>query len=156
MPLDSSGQFRHNTESAMMHSGGKMPAKQPQMAHKEGESGGDASMTEVHSHGDGTFHTVHDGQEEPHESIGHMHVHLSKIHGGEGDKHFHAHHEGGMMHSHSVESKDGEPRHEEHSPEDSEGASSHLHEAMGGHEQAMEPGQQEEPAAGAQDGGGLY
>jgi hypothetical protein len=125
MPLDSGGVYRHNDQSARMHSPKEPKESEPKESEPKETEG---EMTEVHNHGDGTFHTVHGGKEEQHESIGHMHAHLSKIHGGAGEKHFHAHHDGVGVHSHGVESG-GEPDHREH--EDTEGAKGHLDEALG-------------------------
>ena len=81
MPMDATGQYRHNHESANMHS--EQAGKKYNPDGKE-EEGGGGEHTEVHNHGDGTFHTVHGGEQTEHESIGHMHAHLSKIHGEEG------------------------------------------------------------------------
>lgn len=130
MPLDGKGSYRHNDQVARANGGSaKEPKeKEPSMHEpkepKEAEGG---NMTEVHNHGDGTFHTVSDGKEEQHETIGHMHAHLSSMHGAEGEKHFHAHHDGVMPHSHSVETG-GEAEHRDH--EDTEGMKQHMDESM--------------------------
>lgn len=119
MPVDGQGTYRHNDQVARLHtpqSGERGAAKGP---------GNEDGHTEVHNHGDGTFHTVHDGQEEHHESIGHMHAHLSKLHGAPGEKHFHAHHDGMSHHSHAVETG-GEPEHKEHDPQNIEDAKNAL------------------------------
>ena len=145
MPLDGKGTMRHNFEVARAHS--------PERS-REGMSSGDASenVHEVVDHGDGTFTTRHpEHGEVHHESIGHMHAHLSKHHGEDGHEHFHAHHDGaGMHHSHHVASG-GEPDHREHDGLD--GVHEHMDEKMGGEE--------EEPAEVARVGGdgeedGLY
>jgi hypothetical protein len=130
MPLDSMGKMHHNSQVANMHSklneGAKKSDKLSGASDGEDKTG-EENMTEVHDHGDGTFHTMHPehGQVE-HESIGHMHAHLSSVHGEEGHKHFHAHHDGMEAHHHSVESG-GEPKHEQ--GEDT--MHNHLDEAMG-------------------------
>lgn len=144
MPLDGAGVYRHNTESAIMHS---KAAGRPMPGSKEGQSTGD--HTEVHDHGDGTFHTVdpEHGKVE-HETIGHMHAHLSKVHGEPGHSHFHARHGGESAHSHSVESG-GEPDHREH--EDAQGMHEHFQEFAG--DTDGRDGVGEAPADG---GGGLY
>jgi hypothetical protein len=151
MPLDASGNYRHNHESAQMHS---------QAAGKKYNAGGDndekqedSGHTEVHDHGDGTFHTVHpDHGEVQHETIGHMHAHLSKIHGEEGHSHFHAHMaSSGEHHSHSVRSGE-EPESREH--EDAQGMHEHLDDAMGG-DHDKDPEEEEQQPAGA-GLGGLY
>lgn len=142
MPLDSTGTYRHNHESASMHSkaAGK-PMQAPEA--KEDESTGDA--TEIHDHGDGTFHTEPGNVQ--HESIGHLHAHISATHGQPGHKHFHAHHDGGGggggSHSHSVESG-GEGDHREH--EDENGMREHFDEFAG------EDGQEDGGQAQAEDG----
>lgn len=155
MPLDSQGNFRHNHEAAMMHSqaaGKSYTAKSV----NEHEDDGNMDHTQVHDHGDGTFHTVHpEHGEVQHESIGHMHAHLSKIHGEDGHSHFHAHHDGVAHHSHSAKSGE-EPEHREHDGVD--GVHDHLAEAMGGGEEnAEEPDGDEASLAGGHKGlGGLY
>lgn len=149
MPLDAGGTFRHNHESAAMHSKADGKEYKPE-GKPDPENGGE--HTEVHNHGDGTFHTVHGGEQVDHESIGHMHAHLSKIHGEEGHKHFHAHHDGMAMHTHSA-SSDQEPEHRDH--EDVEGAHQHMDEAMGDQEQMGEPDGDEQMASAAPAGKGL-
>lgn len=144
MPLDGKGVFRHNNESARMHT--RAAGLDPD---KEGQSTGD--HTEVHNHGDGTFHTVdpEHGQVE-HESIGHMHAHLSKVHGEPGHKHFHAHHDGEAIHTHSSNAGE-EPESRDHDAEDTDGAADHLHEAIGGESGEEEPDDNEHES----DGDGL-
>lgn len=120
MPLDSMGKMRHNSQSAAMHSKGK----DPKMSDKtDSEPMDTEGATEVHNNGDGSFKTVHGGQEEHHETIGHMHAHLSKLHGEPGGKHFHGHSDGMTHHSHSVETG-GEPEHKDH--EDEHGIPQHA------------------------------
>jgi hypothetical protein len=137
MPLDSGGKFRHNTQVAGMHSkmnsGERSKAKEEILGGKSdgGEEGG---HTEVHNHGDGTFHTVHDGKEEQHETIGHLHAHLSMLHGAPGEKHFHGHSDGMMHHSHAGETGQ-EHEHRDHESED--GIHEHAAEHFGAGEQAQ-------------------
>ena len=140
MPLDAGGQFRHNHEAAAMHSQAKGKSYTPKAKEPMEDDGNKDGATEVHNHGDGTFHTVHQGEQTEHESIGHMHAHLSKIHGEDGHSHFHAHHDGMTHHSHSAKSGE-EPEHREHESE--EGVHEHLSEAMGGH--AEPDGDEAEP-----------
>lgn len=147
MPLDATGTFRHNHEAAQMHS---QAAGKSYNAPAKGEHEDGGNMTEVHNHGDGTFHTTHGGQKEEHESIGHLHAHLSKLHGEEGHSHFHAHHDGMTHTSHSVKSGE-EPEHREH--DEPEGVHEHLSEAMGGSQDEPEA-EAEEPAGKGL--GGLY
>lgn len=129
MPLDSGGNYRHNSQVAAMHSKGMSRNEQKDRIldgkKPEGEETEGGEHTKVFNHGDGTFHTEHQGEEVQHGNIGEMHAHLSKIHGEPGEKHFHAHHDGFDAHSHAVETG-GEPEHEEHDASDIEGLKEHL------------------------------
>lgn len=144
MPMDAQGNFRHNHESAKMHS--EAAGKKYESATKsEPEAGGD--HVEIHPHGDGTFHTMHHGEKVDHETHGHALIHAAKIHAEEGHSHFHGHHDGMAMRSHSVKAGE-EPESREH--EDVGGMHEHMDEAMGG----APEGQQEEnqPAGAGLDG----
>lgn len=129
MPLDASGTYRHNHESAAMHSQAEgkeyKPEKDPM-----NENSGDAH--ELHDHGDGTFHTVHQGEKVEHESLGHALIHMAGKHAEEGHTHFHGHHDGMVHKSHAVRSG-GEPESREH--EDVQGMHDHMDEAMGEREE---------------------
>lgn len=141
MPLDSGGKFRHNSQVAAMHSKGKDEMKSDKTDAKPMDDEGSEKMTEVHDHGDGSFHTVSGGEQEDHETIGHLHAKLSSLHGSPGQKHFHAHSDGMEHHSHSVETG-GEADHRDH--EDEGGMEQHLGESMSGeHGSPMDDGQQE-------------
>lgn len=151
MPLDGKGMYRHNNQVAKMHGGGDAAGREGmknKILDSSKESGAEegGEHTEVHNHGDGTFHTVHGGEQTEHESIGHMHAHLSKIHGQAGEKHFHAHHDGFEPHSHSVETG-GEPEHQEHDPANIEAVKEHLGRFFDEekHEGGDEEGQEAEP-----------
>lgn len=152
MPIDAMGNFRHNHEAAKMHSEAAGKKYNP-----EGGGEEDGEHTKVFNHGDGTFHTEHNGERVDHESIGHMHAHLSKIHGEDGHQHFHAHHDGMEGHSHHV-SGDGEPDHQEHDMANLEGLKEHFGKFID--EEAKEPaegeGDEEESEAGGKGLGGLY
>jgi hypothetical protein len=63
---------------------------------KEGAS----EHSELHSHGDGSYHTMHGGAQEEHPSLGHALMHLAGKHEPEG-KHMHVKHDG-MISSHHV------------------------------------------------------
>lgn len=76
MPLDSGGKFRHNSQVAKMHS--KPQMSKPAMENEE-DTG--EAMTEVHGHGDGSYHTVHKGKHEEHPDFHHMTSHLAAMHG---------------------------------------------------------------------------
>lgn len=76
--------------------GGKPMRPAPQM-HEGGESKG---HSELHDHGDGTFHTVTaDGKQTEHPHIGHAIIHLAKYHESDG-AHSHVHHHDGGHTSH--------------------------------------------------------
>jgi len=154
-PLDSAGQYRHNTEAAQMHS--KAQGKQDPGKSVEGKSSGDGSEHTITDHGDGTFTTHHpEHGEQHHESIGHLHAHISKVHGEEGHKHVHIHHDGETVHEHRVEGG-GEPEHEEHDPENLESLKQNLGQFLGEEEQEGKhegnEGAAEHEGAGL---GGLY
>jgi hypothetical protein len=86
MPLDAQGNFRHNHEAAQMHS----QAAGKSYGEKETKPEGDSEHVEIHPHGDGTFHTMHKGEQVEHDSRDHedetgAHEHLSEVMGGEPD-----------------------------------------------------------------------
>jgi hypothetical protein len=142
MPLDAGGKFRHNTQVAAMHSKGKdaklSDKKDSKPLDDKGAEDGH-EITEVHDHKDGSFHTEPDGEE--HETIGHLHAHLSKLHGAAGEKHFHGHSDGISHHSHAVETG-GEAEHRDH--EDEHGIAEHLNEHIGGDGTPQEDGEEQE------------
>lgn len=147
-PLDSQGVFRHNDESAAFHSkaaGKEMPKKE---APKEG--GGD--HIEIHSNGDGTFHTMHRGETMEHPTHGHALIHAARIHAEDGHSHFHGHHDGMAHHSHSVHGGGEEPESRDH--EDVGGMHQHLDETMGG--EGMPEAEEEEQQPAGAGLGGLY
>jgi len=86
---------------------------------------------EVHDHGDGSFHTVKDGQEEQHPDLLHMTTHIAHAHE-PGSKHHHAKHDGFSGHTHGMH-EDG--THEETQEHDgAESMSEGLKAFMGGEE----------------------
>jgi hypothetical protein len=109
-----------------MHSQAKGKSYNPDKEPMNAESG---DSHELHDHGDGSFHTVHQGEQVEHESLGHALIHMAKTHAEEGHKHFHAHHDGMSMKSHSASAGE-EPESREH--EDVGGAHQHMDEAMEG------------------------
>jgi hypothetical protein len=147
MPLDAQGNFRHNHEAAQMHS----QAAGKSYGEKETKPEGDSEHVEIHPHGDGTFHTMHKGEQVEHESHGHALIHAAKVHAEEGHKHFHAHHDGESMKSHSVEGG-GESESRDH--EDETGAHEHLSEVMGGEPDGDEG--EAQPEMAGKGLGGLY
>lgn len=155
MPLDASGTYRHNHESAQMHS--KAAGKEYKTADTGKDQGheDDGNSVSIHSHGDGTYHTEHGGEKVEHPSHGHALIHAAKAHAEEGHKHFVAHHDGEMMHSHGHDGGETESR--DH--EDDQGAHQHMDEVMGdGDGEDKEPDGDEEkaPEMAGKGLGGLY
>jgi hypothetical protein len=153
MPIDSTGAFRHNHESAAMHSEAAGKKYNPDGDQGHEDSNGD--QVEIHSHGDGTFHTMHQGEREEHETHGHALIHAAKVHAEEGHKHFIAHHDGETVHTHSVKGGE-EPEHQEHDPANLESAKQHLDQFFD--EEAGEKSHEgeEEPSGEGEGLGGLY
>lgn len=147
MPLDGSGQYRHNDEVAQFHS------KAQGKPHPMQEQKGGGEHVEIHSHGDGSFHTMHKGEKVEHATHGEALMHAAKMHSEVGHKHFHAHHDGGVMHTHSMH-EGGEPDHQEHDGEDTEGPKGHFAQFMG--EEEKEPEHQSGEESGGDGLGGLY
>ena len=88
MPIDEKGRFHINSQkmgAARGRDEGEPSLKQ------EGET--DGGHSELHAHGDGTYHTVHNGERAEHPSITHATAHLAGKHEPEG-KHLHIHHDG--------------------------------------------------------------
>lgn len=153
MPLDATGTYRNNHEQAAFHS--KAAGKEYKADAKPKEQGeeGEGDHVEIHSHGDGTFHTMHGGEKMEHPTHGHALIHAANAHAEEGHKHFHAHHDGESMHSHSANGGETESR--DH--EDEQGAHGHMDEVMGGENPDGEEAEGEEQPQHAGAGlGGLY
>ncbi len=145
--MDAGGNFRHNDEVARFHS--KAQGKpHPGEEHAEG-----GDHVEIHSHGDGTFHTVHKGEEVQHETHGHALMHAAKMHAEEGHKHFHAHHDGATMHTHAMH-EGGEPEHQEHDPENLESLKDHFNQFIG--EEEKEPSEDDSGAMAGKGVDGMY
>src|ERR1700676_1684351 len=94
----------HSISEAMsgMAHGHRTPRKEPQAA-PAGADG--AGHTELHDHGDGTFHTVTpDGEKTEHPHLGHALAHIAHHHMPDG-AHSHVHHqeEGGHVSHHVKE-----------------------------------------------------
>ena len=76
------------------------------------------SPMEIHDHGDGSFHTVKDGQEEQHPDLLHMTTHIAHMHEPE-SKHHHAKHDGFSGHTHGMDEAGNHQETQEHdSPEE--------------------------------------
>lgn len=152
MPLDAGGTYRHNHESAKMHS--EADGKKYEMGKDQGhEDEGNGEHVEIHSHGDGSFHTEHKGEKVEHESHGHALIHAAKLQSEEGHKHFVAHHDGMSMKSHSHA---GGEETESRDHEDEQGAHDHMSEVMGGGEEEPDGDEPPEHEMAGKGLGGLY
>ena len=89
MPKDKSGKYHPNIQLA--HAADGMAAKKPMggmpsdHGAKEGpmddhEQDGDGEHTELHDHGDGSFHTMMHGERTEHPHIGHALMHMAHAH----------------------------------------------------------------------------
>ena len=111
---------------------------------------GAGEHSELHDHGDGTFHTVKGGQQEEHPHLHHALASMAAHHGA-GDKHMMVHHDGMNLTTHHA-GEDGQVQGpHEHDPMNLEGLKSHMDQflseeggepkdmggAMGEHEPAM-------------------
>ena len=98
---------------AGMAKGGNKPRiadRAPKM--QDGEDGGEHSQ--LHDHGDGTFHTVtSDGERMEHPHLHHALVHLAAHHDG-GARHFMVHHDGSNIKSHEHGGEGGAPEAHDH------------------------------------------
>lgn len=133
------GKFRANPNQTKMH-GGTKPAAVPKENSKAGagpvpgsekntSEDGAEQPSELHSHGDGTYHTVVKGEQTEHPSIEHATAHMASKHEPEGD-HVHMHHDGmgGVKSSHVKEGGAVEGPNEHGSPEE---AGQHAASVMG-------------------------
>jgi hypothetical protein len=114
MVKDSKGRSHPNIQKAMgadasMRKPLAKPTAPPMEADHEGEDG---EHSELHDHGDGTFHTVVGGQQTEHPHIGHAMMHMAGHHAPDG-KHTHVmHHDGGhTSHHHDGGSVSGPHEH---------------------------------------------
>jgi hypothetical protein len=96
---------------------GAKPMGMPKMPKEEGEKAMPSPM-EIHDHGDGTFHTMKDGQQEEHPDLLHMTAHIAHVHEPE-SKHHHAKHDGFSGHTHGIHEDGTHEETQEHdSPEE--------------------------------------
>jgi hypothetical protein len=86
--------------------GAKMPSKMEEGGAHPNPSGDAGAGSELHSHGDGTYHTMIDGQKTEHPSFGHAAMHLAAHHEAENTQSHVHHHEDGTHTSHHM--KDGQ------------------------------------------------
>ncbi len=118
--------------------------KMREPARSEEKPEGEGSPMEIHDHGDGSYHTVKDGQEEQHPDLLHMTTHIAHTHEPE-SKHHHAKHDGFSGHTHGV-SEDG--THQETQEHDSpEEMGEGLKAFMGGEQGEEDKPQHEEEQA---------
>jgi hypothetical protein len=119
-------------------SGSNMSPKGVLDPNKEGgRDDNQGTPMEVHDHGDGSFHTVKDGQEEQHPDLLHMTTHVAHAHEPE-SKHHHSKHDGFSGHTHGVHEDGTHEETQEHDSGDSMGEG--LKAFMGGEE-----GQEDKP-----------
>lgn len=138
MPKSSDGRFHMNKQLADRASKiSKVPAKSPAIKSHQPPPG-DASgpdnneqgdHSELHPHGDGTYHSVSGGEQTEHPTLGHALMHMAAKHEPEGD-HMHLHHDGmgGVKSSHVKAG--GEVEEQDH--DGAESAGQHVASAMGG------------------------
>ena len=126
----------------MPKGGGKQSVKPSAsgMAPEKPEEGGGSPM-EVHDHGDGSFHTVKDGQEEQHPDLLHMTTHIAHMHEPE-SKHHHSKHDGFSGHTHGMHEDGTHEETQEHDSPESMGEG--LKAFMGGEEGAEDKPQHQE------------
>lgn len=132
MPMDKAGKYRPNHQLAahadkMSAGRSAPPAAKLTPGAEPHEEGGDAS--ELHDHGDGTYHSMIGGEKTEHPSLGHALMHMAAHHEPEGT-HVHAHSDGMGVKTHHV-SDGGEPQGptEHESPEE---AGQHMASVMNG------------------------
>ena len=101
----------------------------------------DGAPMEVHDHGDGTYHTVKDGQEEQHPDLLHMTTHIAHTHEPE-SKHHHAKHDGFSGHTHGMHEDGTHEETQEHDSPESMGEG--LKAFMGGEEGAEDKPQHQD------------
>ena len=154
MPRDSKGGFHMGglrplgKDSKLPMSAPKLkPMGEPKMG--GGTEGGEGEHSELHAHGDGSYHTIHGGKEEQHPDLGHALTHLG--HANEGGKHMHVHHDGGAMHTHAIDENGQHGETEMHDTPEEAGEA--VTRGMGG--ESMDDGREQEMAEGAPDHGGL-
>lgn len=118
-------------------SGGSRIAAAPPAEPKAGGAGVGGEHTQLHDHGDGTFHSITgDGVRTEHPHIGHALVHIGHHHAG--GMHMHAHHDGGGITSHHA-AEDGEVQGPHQHP-DVEALKEHLGKFFGEEQQEGAPG----------------
>lgn len=115
--------------SAMKKPGGM--AKAMSLAPPMHEGGGEHS--ELHDHGDGSFHTVTGGEQTEHPAIGHALMHLAAHHDG-GAKHLHVKSDG-MEHTSHEAGEDGQVQ-GPHDHQDAEALKAHVGKWAGGEHEA--------------------
>jgi len=123
--------------AGMAHGGGKGIGDRMMPQRGAAPSADTGEHTQVHDHGDGTFHTVAGGQKTEHPSFGHMAMHLA------------AHHSSEANHSHVMHHPEG--HHTSHHMK--EGSVSGPHEHQSGDEMAEH---MKEFAGDGESGGGGY
>ncbi len=123
MPMAKDGSFHLSTQRAMAHES-KPKAAPARMATGGGmESEGGGEHSELHPHGDGSYHTMTDGQKTEHPHLTHALAHLAGHHEPE---HMHSavqHHEDG---THTSAHHDGLETSGPHEHENMDALKDHL------------------------------
>jgi hypothetical protein len=149
MPQDASGKQRPNFQAAAHADRMAAGHKKPGTFNESGGAGeGDGEHSQLHDHGDGTYHSVIGGEKTEHPHIGHALMHLAAHHEPDGIHH-HAHHDGMGITSHHVE-HGGEVQgpHEHESGEESGEHMASVMNGEGGGESHGEPDGDEMSGAG--------
>jgi hypothetical protein len=140
---------QRSAHSEKMSKGGSKPPmekpepKEPKEPKAEGgESGGD--MSELHDHGDGTFHTMAGGMKTEHPHIGHALMHLAGHHSFN-TQHMHIMHDGESHVTHHT--MGGGAVEGPHQHPDVESLKNHVGQVMGGEEQPSAGGMMAHGAA---------
>lgn len=130
--------------------GGESPKKQGDGG--EMTTGHGTSATFLHAHGDGTFHTEHEGGGErtEHPSLGHALTHMANHHE-PGGKHTHIHSEGGIHKMHTVDENGNHEGDQDHQSTDE--LKSSLDKFLGEEGQEGHPQEDDAQNTDQQDGG---
>jgi hypothetical protein len=140
------------SHKGMASASSKMGGKGEAPPAMEGGEGGEHS--ELHDHGDGSFHTVVGGQQTEHPHLHHALIHMAAHHGA-GEKHMAVHHMpgGSTVTTHHAGSDGAVQGPHEHDANNLEGLKQHMDKFLS--EEAMEGGggqHEEEPAMSGSSG----
>jgi hypothetical protein len=133
-----------------MMSGGSAGKQQRPMPQKP-MAGEDSGHSELHPHGDGTYHTMTGGRQTEHPHLGHALAHMAKHHEAEGSHSIVHHHAEGHTAHHAKEG--GEVMGPEEHP-DTEGVKQGMDKMLGGGE--GEGGNDQHDHEGSSSSEGLF